>query len=132
MCQTRIPRRCNWFAQSSYGRENLNKRTGAQHAMATGMVFEHCWLDETTAVGAILRERSKEFDARFSRCYGLLHFVACRILEGSEGAEEAIECCRVRAFENLPGFEHESAFRSWLVRVLMDEAFAARRKRLIG
>jgi len=100
--------------------------------MATVMVFEHCCSDETTAVGAFLQERSTEFDARFSRCYGLLHFVACRILEGSEGAEEAIESSRVRASENLPDFEHEGAFRSWLVRVVMDEAFAARRKRVIG
>jgi hypothetical protein len=36
--------------------------------------------DETTAVETFLQERSTEFDARFSRCYGLLHFVACRIL----------------------------------------------------
>src|SRR5258708_498580 len=100
--------------------------------MATVMVFEHCWSDETTAVGAFLREPSTAFDARFSRCYGLLHFVACRILEGSEGAEEAIETCRVRAAQNLSDFESEGAFRSWLVRVLMAEAIAARRKRLIG
>jgi len=37
-----------------------------------------------------LQERSAQFDAQFFRCYGLLHFIACRVLAGSEGAGEAI------------------------------------------
>jgi DNA-directed RNA polymerase specialized sigma24 family protein len=96
------------------------------------MAFDPCWSDETTAVGIFLQERSTQFDARFSRCYGLLHFIACRVLQDSEGAEEVIENCRVRASQNAPDFEQEGAFRSWLVRILMDEAFAVRRRRLIG
>ena len=99
--------------------------------MATAMVFDPCWLDETTAAGTYLQERPKEFDARFSRCYGLLHFIARRILGSSEGAEEAIEHCRVRASQNPLEFEQEGAFRSWLLRILMDEALAARRRRRI-
>ena len=95
--------------------------------MATVMVFDPRWSDETTEVETFLQERSTEFDARFSRCYGLLHFVACRVLKGSEGAEEAIENCRFRASQNPPDFEQEGAFHSWLVRVLMDEALAVRR-----
>jgi DNA-directed RNA polymerase specialized sigma24 family protein len=96
--------------------------------MATSIVLDPSWSDETTVVGTFLQERSTEFDARFFRCYGLLHFVACRVLKGSEGVEEAIENCRVKASQNPPDFEHEGAFRSWLVRILMDEALAARRR----
>jgi len=96
--------------------------------MATLMVFDLCWLDQTTAVRAFLQERSTEFDARFYRYHGLLHFVACRVLEDSEGVEEAIENCRVKASRNPPDFTQEGAFRSWLVRILIDEALAVRRR----
>jgi DNA-directed RNA polymerase specialized sigma24 family protein len=111
--------------------EKISRKEWSQQAMATAIVLDPCWSDETTAVGTFLQERSTQFDARFSRCYGLLHFMACRVLEHSEGAEEAIENCRVGASQNPPEFEQEGAFRSWLVRILLDEAMAIRRRRLI-
>jgi DNA-directed RNA polymerase specialized sigma24 family protein len=95
------------------------------------MVFDPCLLDQTTAPGRFLQERLTQFDTRFYRCHSLLHFIACRVLPDSEGPEEAIENCRVRASQNLPEFEQEGAFRSWLVRILLDEAMAIRRRRLI-
>ena len=81
-------------------------------------------------LGIVLQEHLAQFDARFSRCYGLLRFIACRVLGGSEGAEEAIENCRFTTSQNPPHFDHEGAFRSWLLRILIDEALAARRRRL--
>jgi DNA-directed RNA polymerase specialized sigma24 family protein len=71
---------------------------------------------------ANMREAPAEFDVRFSRCYRLLHFLACRILGDREAAENAVENCRLVASRNPPRFEYEGAFRSWLVRVLIDEA----------
>jgi DNA-directed RNA polymerase specialized sigma24 family protein len=62
------------------------------------------------------------FDARFSRCYPLLHFVAGRVLGGPERADDAIEACWLTASQSSPRFESEGAFRRWLVRVLIDEA----------
>lgn len=67
-----------------------------------------------------------EFETRFVRCRNLLHFVACRVLETTEGAEHAVERCRLRASQNPPMFEFEGAFRSWLVRILIDEALTIR------
>jgi hypothetical protein len=75
-----------------------------------------------------LREDPAEFRARFSRCYRLLHFIACRVLGGPEQADDAIENCRRTASRNLRRFEYEGAFRSWLVRVLIDEALALLRE----
>jgi len=95
--------------------------------MATAIVDRY-WLGETSAVATFLQEGPKEFDGRFSRCFGLMHFIACRILGSSEGAAEAIENCRAKASRNPPNFEREGAFRSWLVRVLIDEALAVLRK----
>lgn len=68
------------------------------------------------------------FYARFWRCYRLLHFLACRVLGSSERAYDAVENCWLAASRNPPRFEYESAFRSWVARVLIDEALALRRQ----
>ena len=54
--------------------------------------------------------------------------MACRVLGGTERADEAIERCRLRSSLNPPQFECEGAFRSWLLRVLIDEAVAVLRR----
>jgi len=100
--------------------------------MATVTVFDRCFSEETTSGGRFLQERWTEFNARFSRCYGLLQFVARRILGSSAGAEGVIENCRVKASQSCPEFDQEGAFRSWLVRVLIDEALAVLRMNRAG
>lgn len=65
-----------------------------------------------------------QFDVRFSRSYRLLHFIACRVLGGPERADEAVENCWSTASRNPPRFEYEGEFRSWLLRVVIDEALA--------
>lgn len=62
------------------------------------------------------------FDARFSRCRGLLCFIARKVLSGNERAESAVRNCFVTASRQSPRFEYEGAFRCWLLRVLIDEA----------
>ena len=58
--------------------------------------------------------------------YRLQHFIACRVLGGPDRADDAIENCWLRASLNPPRFEYEGTFRSWLIRVLIDEALAIR------
>jgi DNA-directed RNA polymerase specialized sigma24 family protein len=67
------------------------------------------------------------FHARFWRCHQLLQFIACRVLGGPERADDVIENCWLRVSRNPPRFKYEGAFRSWLVRVLIDQALALRR-----
>lgn len=76
-----------------------------------------------------LEEDPTVFHARFWRCYRLLELIAGRILGGPERVGDAIENCRRRASSHPPRFEYEGAFRSWLLRVLMDEALAVLRER---
>jgi DNA-directed RNA polymerase specialized sigma24 family protein len=64
------------------------------------------------------------FHTRFWGCHRLLQFIACRVLGGPERVDETIENCWVKASRNPPRFEYVGAFRSWLVRVLIDEALA--------
>jgi DNA-directed RNA polymerase specialized sigma24 family protein len=76
----------------------------------------------------LIANRRKEnrviFNVRFSRCYRLLHFIACRVLGSPERADNAVENCWLTASPNPPRFEYEGEFRSWLLRVLIDEALA--------
>ena len=74
-------------------------------------------------------ERDTAFMERFWRCNSLLHFLAYRILGTHEGAGNAVENCRIVASRNSPGFEYEGAFRSWVARILIDEALAILRQR---
>ena len=75
------------------------------------------------------QEEPAVFDARFLRCFRLLHFVACRVLGGDERAHDAMTACWLTASRNPPRFEYEGEFRGWLVRVLIDEALAILRNK---
>jgi DNA-directed RNA polymerase specialized sigma24 family protein len=61
-------------------------------------------------------------EAPFSRYRGLLRFVAARVLNGHDGVEEAVRNCLLAAACNPPELASEGAFRSWLLRTLIDEA----------
>jgi DNA-directed RNA polymerase specialized sigma24 family protein len=84
---------------------------------------------EDITISSDLQEDPTVFNARFSRCYGLLCFIARRVLGGTEEARESCKNCWLTASRNPPKFEHEGAFRSWLLRIVIDEALAIRRKK---
>jgi DNA-directed RNA polymerase specialized sigma24 family protein len=93
-----------------------NVRQGRIEAMS-GHIFER------SVPGPLANhETSKIFDEWFSRCQGPLHFTACRVLGSPEGADLAVQSCCLTASRNPPMFDREGAFRSWLLRVLIDEA----------
>jgi DNA-directed RNA polymerase specialized sigma24 family protein len=76
------------------------------------------------------REDTKDiFELQFSHSRRLLLFVARRILNCAQEAEEAVKNCRLTASCNPPAFSSEGAFKSWLVRILIDEATLMLRKR---
>jgi hypothetical protein len=61
-------------------------------------------------------------DVLFSRYRHVLSLVAYRVLGNHAEAEDAVQNCLRTVSNNVPKFEHEGAFRCWLVRVLIDEA----------
>jgi len=69
-----------------------------------------------------IRNEASAPDTQLSRYRALLYFVASRVLEDRQGAEEAVENCLLAATRNPPTFESEGAFRSWLLRILIEEA----------
>jgi hypothetical protein len=64
----------------------------------------------------------KALDVLFSRYRRTLFLVAYRVLGDHNQAGDALQRCLQSASYNVPQFENEGAFRSWLVRVLIDEA----------
>jgi len=75
-------------------------------------------------------DETSEFEARFLLCRGLLRFVASRLLNDPDEIEEAVERCFHTASRYPMSFEYEGEFRSWLVRVLVDEALEIRSRRM--
>jgi len=71
---------------------------------------------------SISQEETPVFDTQFSRWRGLLYFIACRVLDDRDEAEEAVQNCLLSATAHPPTFESQGAFRSWLLRILIDEA----------
>lgn len=61
-------------------------------------------------------------DVLFSRYRHVLSLVAYRVLGNHAEAEDAVRNCLLTVSDNVPKFEHEGAFRCWLIRVLIDEA----------
>jgi DNA-directed RNA polymerase specialized sigma24 family protein len=74
-------------------------------------------------------EHRRMRDVRASRYSGLLPFVACRVLGDERNAEDAVEKCLLIASEASMHFDSEGAFRSWLVRILIDEALLILKRR---
>jgi hypothetical protein len=70
------------------------------------------------------KEQPAIFAERFLRAYRLLDFIARRVLCDERSAKIAMDNCWQTASRNPPCFEYEGAFRSWLLRVLIDEALA--------
>ena len=96
--------------------------------MATKLLWESLTYEAALIAGGLQQERHT-FATRFLRSRPLLYKLAARILGNHEESEVAVQNCLVSASYDAPYFETEGEFRSWLVRVLMDEALAILRER---
>jgi DNA-directed RNA polymerase specialized sigma24 family protein len=70
------------------------------------------------------QDRLDQFAHWFPRCRSTLYFIASLILGSSVGTEDAVRRCRIKAARNLRNFESEGFFRSWIVRILINEALS--------
>jgi Sigma-70 region 2 len=65
---------------------------------------------------------SSDFESRFTKNRKLIAFVARRVLECHKEAEAAVRECFKTASHNPPVFANDGAFRSWILRMVIDEA----------
>jgi asparagine synthase (glutamine-hydrolysing) len=67
-------------------------------------------------------KNSSDIESRFSKNRKLITFVARRLLENHEEAEAAVKECFKTASRNPPVLTSNGAFRSWILRMVIDEA----------
>ena len=85
--------------------------------------------DDSVLISSALRGDEEALNDLFSRYHRFLHFLACRVLGGREDAQDVVQNCLLRAVRNLQQFNNDGAFRSWLARILVNEAIDLLRKR---
>ena len=86
-------------------------------------------LDDSKLVSGGLQGNGDAFEILFSRYRPILYRLAQRILRNHEESEDAVQNCSLAAFRKLESFKYEGAFRSWLARILVNEAITILRKR---
>jgi DNA-directed RNA polymerase specialized sigma24 family protein len=81
-------------------------------------------LNEAVPLEQASADKRMTFYVRASRYRRLLHSVAHRVLGNPDRADIAVENCLFSASHRVTVFDCEGAFRSWLVRIAIDEALA--------
>ena len=80
-------------------------------------------LDEGVTVSeGPTKDRMMPLRVRAARYSRLLHFVAERVLGNPNKAAIAVDNCLYGAAQHVTASDYEGAFRSWLVRLVIDEA----------
>jgi len=85
--------------------------------------------DDSKLISDGLQGDSDAFEILFSRYRPILYRLAQRILRNHEESEDAVQNCSLAAFRKMTSFKYEGAFRSWLARILFNEAITILRKR---
>jgi RNA polymerase sigma-70 factor (ECF subfamily) len=86
-------------------------------------------LDDENLIFSGLQGDRDAFNVLFARYRHLLYCLAYRVLRNREESEDAVQNCSLRAYCKLAAFKHEGAFRSWLARILVNEAVSILRHR---
>jgi RNA polymerase sigma-70 factor, ECF subfamily len=86
-------------------------------------------LDDSRLISDGLQGDRNAFEILFSRYRPILYRLAQRILRNHEESEDAVQNCSLVAFRKMESFKYEGAFRSWLARILVNEAITILRKR---
>ncbi len=86
-------------------------------------------LDDSKLISDGLQGDRNAFEILFSRYRPILYRLAQHILRNHEESEDAVQNCSLVAFRKMESFKYEGAFRSWLARILVNEAITILRKR---
>jgi RNA polymerase sigma-70 factor (ECF subfamily) len=84
---------------------------------------ERCWL------AAARRSEPWALEKLYHGYQAQVYALCFRLLERAEDAEDAVQATFVRAFRALPRFRGESAARTWLYRIAINESMSLLRRR---
>jgi len=88
-------------------------------------------LNDDHLISMGLRGDQEALHVLFTRYRRLLYVLAHRMLRNHEEAEDAVQSCLLLAYRNLSNVQCQSSFRSWLVRILINEALGIIRKKKV-
>ncbi len=102
--------------------QQITQPVAVKSGYAKGSSVSELRSDDEDATPGNSQSNLEALDVLLSRYRRTLSLVAHRILGNQHLAEDAVQRCLLSASRNVPQFESEGAFRSWLVKVLIDEA----------
>ncbi|MGN6476080.1 MAG: RNA polymerase sigma factor [Flavipsychrobacter sp.] len=71
---------------------------------------------------------TKPFEIIIRRYNQKLYRIGMSILNNDTEAEDAMQSAYIHAYEHLHQFENRAAFGTWLIRIMINECYAIRRK----
>jgi len=101
------------------------------------MIADH-WRGKSVNSDSLIDEESKQslnpskdglFSFQFLHCRLALFYIACRVWNGEQGAEKAVHNSFRVDSRTAREFADEGTFRSWLLRVPIDEALPVHHRR---
>jgi RNA polymerase sigma-70 factor (ECF subfamily) len=85
--------------------------------------------DEATLVAAAKAGDLHSFEMLVKRYEGRIYRLTYNITQNREDAQDATQDAFLKAYQHLPGFQGESRFYTWLVRIAVNEALMKLRRR---
>jgi RNA polymerase sigma-70 factor, ECF subfamily len=86
-------------------------------------------LDESALVSRAQSGDSAAFSELVSRYQNKIYRLAKHITQNDEDAEDVLQEAFLKAYEHLDGFQGNSKFYTWIVRIAVNEALMKLRKR---
>jgi RNA polymerase sigma-70 factor (ECF subfamily) len=86
-------------------------------------------VDETQLVAKAQAGDSAAFSELVSRYQNKIYRLAKHITQNDEDAEDVLQEAFLKAYEHLDGFQGNSKFYTWIVRIAVNEALMKLRKR---
>ena len=85
--------------------------------------------DEASLVAKAQAGDGEAFGALVRKYQSKIYRLAKHITQNDEDAEDVLQDAFLKAYEHLPGFQGNSKFYTWLVRIAVNEALMKLRKR---
>jgi RNA polymerase sigma-70 factor, ECF subfamily len=117
------------MCSGKYGNERSNVPGTLKDKNANEDSEAEAHLDDSKLISDGLQGDRNALEILFSRYRPILYRLAQRILRNHEESEDAVQNCSLVAFRKMESFKYEGAFRSWLARILVNEAITILRKR---
>jgi RNA polymerase sigma-70 factor (ECF subfamily) len=86
-------------------------------------------MDDTQLVARVQAGDASAFGELVSRYERKIFRLAKHITDSDEDAEDVLQEAFMKAYEHLPGFQGNSKFYTWLVRIAVNESLMKLRKR---